>query len=213
MEDKLLTGLKTINKSSFTGSHKLWILHHLLIPKVQWALLIYEVPISSASVLEKKISVYIRKWLNIHPSTTSLSLYSPISPCTLPIKSLTDILRSSKISGHLLLRDSKDPIVSSTKLNLKAGRWQPEISTTIAEAEINFQKIRGHISISKSGLRYVKSSPIPTKQTHSYRKLVADVSKTINHKKIFKRHLSCAYNVTGCLGRIMFRTIYHGGMF
>ena len=38
MEDKLLSGLKVISKSSFKGSQKLWILQHLLIPKIQWAL-------------------------------------------------------------------------------------------------------------------------------------------------------------------------------
>ena len=43
LEKKLLTELSVINKSSFTGAQKRWILHYLLIPKVQWALLIYEV--------------------------------------------------------------------------------------------------------------------------------------------------------------------------
>ena len=64
-------------------------------------LLIYEIPISHASFLEKKISNFIRKWLNIHSSTTDISLYSLISPCPLPTKSSTSILKSSKISGHL----------------------------------------------------------------------------------------------------------------
>ena len=168
MEDKLLSGLNVISKSSFKGSQKLWILQHLLIPKIQWALLVYEVPMSTASLLERKISVFIRKWLNIHPSTSSLSLYSPLSPCPLPIKSLTDILRSSKISGHLLLRDSKDPAVASMKHKLKAGLWQPDKPVTIAEAELNFQKLRGPTSLGRSDLGFHKTSQIPPRQTHDY---------------------------------------------
>ena len=45
LADKLLAGLTTIDRSHFTGTQKLWILQHLLIPRIQWPLLIYEVPI------------------------------------------------------------------------------------------------------------------------------------------------------------------------
>ena len=189
LQDKVLTGLKIIHKSSFKGNQKLWILHHLLIPKIQWTLLIYEVPISVASLLEKRISFYIRKWLNLHPSTTSISLYSPISPCPLPLKSLTDILKSSKISGHLLLRDSRDPLVSSTDIKLKAGIWQPNTSATIAEAELNFQKIRGPIYKGRSGLGVKKPVPVPPKQSHGYRKMVSSTSKQIDDEQHIQKAL------------------------
>ena len=38
--DKLLVRLSVIDKSHFTGMEKLWILQHLLIPRIQWPLLI-----------------------------------------------------------------------------------------------------------------------------------------------------------------------------
>ena len=183
LEKKLLTGLNVINKSSFTGAQKLWILQHLLIPKVQWALLIYEVSISCASLLERKVSVFIRKWLNIHSSTTDLCLYSPISPCPLPLKSLTEVLRSSKISGHLLLRDSTDPIISSAKPQIKAGQWRAETSTNIAEAELNFNKIKGISNKGNLGLGIIKSTVIPPKGCHAYRKLVTSTSQKIEEEK------------------------------
>ena len=80
LADKLLAGLKTIDRSHFTGTQKLWILQHLLIPRIQWPLLIYEVPISLAFKLEQKVSVFIRKWLHLHHSTSkSLFLFISIS--------------------------------------------------------------------------------------------------------------------------------------
>ena len=82
---KLSDGLSIINKSKFTGSQKLWILQHLLVPRIQWPFLIYEVSISVASRLEQKISSFIRKWLHLHHSTSSISLYASSSPCPLPI--------------------------------------------------------------------------------------------------------------------------------
>ena len=42
-----LKGLEAINKSFHCGTHKLWILYHLLIPRIRWSLQIYEVPLST----------------------------------------------------------------------------------------------------------------------------------------------------------------------
>ena len=93
LADKLLAGLATIDRSHFTGTQKLWMLQHLPIPRIQCSLLIYEVPISFAFKLEQKVSVFIRKWLHLHHSTSSLCFYSSASPCPLPIKSLLSALK------------------------------------------------------------------------------------------------------------------------
>ena len=100
LEDRLLAGLETIDKSHFNGTQKLWILQHLLIQTIQWPLLIYKVPISLAFKLEQKISVFICKWLHLYHSTSSLCFYSSASPYSLPIKSLSSALKASKIGGH-----------------------------------------------------------------------------------------------------------------
>ena len=90
-------GLSLIDKSFHRGVHKLWILHHLLIPRLHWPLLIYEITISFVLSLERKISAMIRKWLRLHSSTTSICLYSSCSPCPLPLKSLSSVMKSSKV--------------------------------------------------------------------------------------------------------------------
>ena len=59
LKDKLLAGLTVIDRSHFTGTQRLWILQHLLIPRIQWPLLIYEIPISLAFKSEQKVSVFI----------------------------------------------------------------------------------------------------------------------------------------------------------
>ena len=99
LTDTLLAGLSVIDKSHFTGTQKLWILQHLLISRIQWPLLIYEIPISLAFTLEQKVSVLICKWLHLHHSASSLSFYSSVSLCPLPIKSLSSALKASKMSG------------------------------------------------------------------------------------------------------------------
>ena len=89
-------GLSLIDKFSHKGMHKVWILHHLLIPRARWPLLIYEVSISCVLKLEQKVSFYLRRWLELHHSITNISLYSSISPCPLPLKSLSSIFKVSQ---------------------------------------------------------------------------------------------------------------------
>ena len=43
---EVLSGLKLIDKSSHKGIHKVWILQNMLIPRLCWPLLIYEISIS-----------------------------------------------------------------------------------------------------------------------------------------------------------------------
>ena len=61
LEEKLLSGLKIIDRSLFKGAQKLLKLQHLLVPRIQWPLMICEISISAASNLEKKISTYNHK--------------------------------------------------------------------------------------------------------------------------------------------------------
>ena len=114
LSTKLTDGLILIDKSKHNGPAKLWILHHLLMPRIRWPHLIYEIPMTKVVALEMKISTYIRKWLGLHRSITNRSFYSSTSPCPLPLASLTSILKAQKVSGHLQLRDSTDPPISSS---------------------------------------------------------------------------------------------------
>ena len=159
------------------------------MPRIQWSLLIYEISISDASFLEKKTSKFIRKWLNILSSTTDISLYSFISPCLLLIKSLTSILKSSKISGHLLLQDSKDPLVSSVSPSLKGEFWKATSATQITEAELNFRKIGGPLHLGRSGLGNVKPTPVPKEWSQAHHKLLTKTHRETEEEHNLERAL------------------------
>ena len=181
LADKLLAGLKTIDRSHFTGIQKLWILQHLLIPRNQWPLLIYEVPISLAFKLEQKVSVLIRKWLHLYHSTSSLCFYSSASPCPLPIKSLSSPLKASKINGCLLLRNSQDPLISSCVPKLHAGPWKVEDTVLSCESDIKFNKICGSQYNSRLGLGYTTPFKVPkNKSSKDYRRYMSNHYRTID---------------------------------
>ena len=130
-----------------TGYQKL--LQHLLIPLIKWPILIYEVPISFVSKLEQNVSVYIWKWLKLHKSITSLRFYSSGSPCPLPVRGSTSVLKSSKISIYMLQKHSQDTSVSSCVRKLQAGNWQVEEAVWACETD----PIIGHHQHNCHGLR------------------------------------------------------------
>ena len=177
-----MDGLNIIDTSHFTGSQKLWFLQHLLIPRIHWPILIYEVPISLAFKLEQIPSVHIPKWLKLHKSITRLSFYSSASPHPLPVRSLSSVLKSSKISGHLLLKHSQDPSVSSCVPKLQAGHWQVEEAVQACETDIRHKSITGHHQRSRHGLGYIKSSKIPSgKSSTDYRTFISNHHKEIDN--------------------------------
>ena len=176
-------GLSLIDKSFHRGIHKVWILQHLLIPRLRWPLLIYEIPLNIVIRLEQNISCYIRKWLRLHNSTTNISLYSSTSPCPLPLKGLSSVLKAAKVSGHLLLRDSADKVVSDSNINLKAGKWNVSKSVKEAEETLEFKKILGYHQTNRAGFGSLSIPEIPPKRSHQYRKLVSDVVEELDDNK------------------------------
>ena len=121
----------------------------------------------SKNKLEQFTSVYIRKWLKIHHSTTNICLYSSTSPCPLPIKSLTSILKAAKVSGHLLLRDSLDPMVNTSVPHLKVGEWKVEDVVKQGEDKIEFEKVLGYHQHNRAGLGSIHQTNRGTSETNS----------------------------------------------
>ena len=124
-------GLALINESLHRGVHKVWILQQLLVPRLRWPLLTYEIPILAVLRLEQKMACYIRKWLKLHNPVTNICLYSSVSPCPLPIKSLTSVMKSAKINGHFLFHESSDICLSGTSIDLRSN-WK--VSDAVRQA-------------------------------------------------------------------------------
>ena len=183
-----MAGLSVIDKSHFTGTQKLWVLQHLLIPRIQWPLLIYEIPIFLPFKSEPKVSVFIRKWLHLHHSTSSLCFYSSVSLCSLPNKSLSSALKASKISGDLLLRDSKDPLVSSCVPKLQTGTWKVEDDSLSCENDIKISHVCGNANHIRHGLGYTTATKVPkNKSSKHYRRYISVHHETIDDTYNFSK--------------------------
>ena len=179
----LTKGLALIGNTGPLAVQKLWILQHLLVPRLRWPLLIYEIPISMVTKLEQKISCCIRKWLRLHNTTTNISLYSSSSPCLLPIKSLSSIMKSTKVSGQLLLQESADPYVSEAKVSLKSGNWSASEDVEEAKKRLNFKQILGYHQCHRTGFGSISIPEVPPKHSYAYRKLLTSMVEEADEEK------------------------------
>ncbi|GFO02696.1 reverse transcriptase [Plakobranchus ocellatus] len=56
------------NKCGLQGKFKIWCLQFMLIPKLLWPLLVYDICSSTVEAIEAKINKYTRKWLGVPPA-------------------------------------------------------------------------------------------------------------------------------------------------
>ena len=61
-----------------------------------WLLLIYEIATITVEAMERKVSGYLRRWLGVPPSFTSIGLYSNSIELSLPVSSVVVDLNIAK---------------------------------------------------------------------------------------------------------------------
>ena len=137
------------------------------------------------------MSSFLKKWLNIHHSTTNMCLYSSTSSCPLPLRSLTSILKSTKVSGHLLLRESADKKNSKFTSQLKCCFWDVTESVVDAEGSLEFQKVIGYHQTSRPGFVSFKSQSIPRRNPHKYRRLISDLFGEVDENAFNSKSVQC----------------------
>lgn len=102
--DTLMTSSE---KSGLPDKYKAWGNQHGVLPRLLWSLLVYEVPVSTVKGLERKISTYLRRWLGVPTSFCSIGLYSTGSKLQLPVTSVLEVYKTTKMPGHEAVRQQE----------------------------------------------------------------------------------------------------------
>ena len=88
-----------------------------------WPMSIYEVPLSIAERMERLVSSSIRKWLGVPRCLSSVALYGK-GILQLPVSSLTEEFKFTKVRTELLLSGSEDSLVRNVVLNpTRRRKW------------------------------------------------------------------------------------------
>ena len=103
-------------------------------------------------------------------------------------KSLSSALKASKISGHLLLRNSQDPLVSSCIPKLQTGTWKVEDAVLPCEIDIKISQVCGNGHHNRHGLGYSTTPKVPNnKSSKHYRRYISAQHETIDDTYSFSK--------------------------
>ncbi|GFO37481.1 reverse transcriptase [Plakobranchus ocellatus] len=126
--------LLAINKCGLQGKFKIWCLQFMLIPKLLWPLLVYDICSTTVEAIEAKINKYTRKWLGIPPSLSDVAMYCRKAKLKLPLKSILEEYKCGKVRLLTMLEESDDPVVKTVQPCLKTGRkWK--VTEAVDEAK------------------------------------------------------------------------------
>ena len=93
-------------------------------------------------------------------------------------------MKSAKLSGHLLLRESSDPCVSGTSIDVKSGKWRVSDAVKEAESTLEFKKIIGYHQSNRAGFGSKSTPEVPPKRFYAYRKLLSSIVQKTDEQKL-----------------------------
>ena len=139
-----IEGLQAIEAAPLKGRFKVWLFQFVLLPRLLWPLTSYEIGLSVVEKLERKVNRYTRKWLGLPPALSSVALNSSSTSLRLPLRSIVEEYKLSKIRTQRMLNNSADSRIREVKPLLRPGRKfraQNEIDESVAE--LTFEEVRG----------------------------------------------------------------------
>ncbi|KAJ8393735.1 hypothetical protein AAFF_G00057880 [Aldrovandia affinis] len=175
LRQDIVNGLDNINKTLLPGKLKLWCLQFGLLPRIMWPLTIYEVPITTVEKMERTVTSYVKKWLGVPRCLTNISLYGK-GVLELPLTSLTEEYKCSKVRLQMTLKDSRDQTISNAAPPLLTGRkWTPSDAVQQATSALRHKDIVGHVQQGRGGFGLAAREPTWRKaSTSERRKLVVE---------------------------------------
>ena len=109
--------------------------------------MVYESPLSVTEKMERLVSFYIRKWLGVPRCLGTVALYGK-GILQLPVSSLVEEFKCTKVRTELLLAGSRDVVVSKVVPNPTKGmKWNPRMAAQEAEATLRHTEIVGNVQI------------------------------------------------------------------
>ncbi|XP_056127556.1 uncharacterized protein LOC130105540 [Rhinichthys klamathensis goyatoka] len=151
--DDFDTWLSAVDKSGLPGRFKAWIYQHGILPRLLWPLLIYEVPITTVEGFERKVSRFLRRWLGLPRSLSSVAFFGHNTKLQLPFSSLAEEFKVTRAREVLLYRDSVDTKVSSAGVEVRTGRkWRAQDAVERAEARLRHSTLVGTVATGRAGL-------------------------------------------------------------
>ena len=149
----LKDGLRSIGKCDLLNKDKVWCIYFGLYPKLSWPMQVYEISITKVETMERLISKYMKKWLGVTNSLTSMALYSSSTKLKLLILSLVEEFKLGKEWFFQMLRDSCDSLVKNIQPSvITSQKWKVKIVVENAELAFKMKEIIGTVANGRADL-------------------------------------------------------------
>ena len=131
--------LQVIGEAPLQGRFKVWLFQFVILPRLLCPLTIYEIGLPTVEGLEKKVNGCIRSWLGLPPGMSSVALYSKSAKLRLPLRSIVEEHKVSKIRTQWMLNNSAGIRIREVKPLLRTKRkfnfakWSESCSAVRAE--------------------------------------------------------------------------------
>jgi hypothetical protein len=138
------TYLERLDKSELSGLQKCWGYQYMVLPKMKWALAIYDIPLSTVRSWEQTTNKFLRSWLGAGHTLSSLCLFSNDSGVALPIDSILDTWKVEKCRLQQSYNTTPDTFVRSIEPKVRSGRlWSAEDTLRNAQRDLECEAMRG----------------------------------------------------------------------
>ena len=97
----------------------MWLFQFALLPRLPT---IYEIGLSTVEGLEKKVNRCIRPWLGLPPGMSSVALSCKNTKSRLPLRSIVEECKVSKIRTQWMLNNSADIRICEIKPLLRTEK-------------------------------------------------------------------------------------------
>ena len=170
LREETIKGLVSIDKTLLPGKLKLWCLQFGLLPRLMWPLTVYEIPMTKVEKLERTVSSYIKKWLGLPRCLSNIGLYGHCA-LELPISSLTEEFKCTKVRLNMTLTESQDEVIRAAAPRLTTGRkWNPSEAVQQAKSALKHKDIVGQVQHGRGGFGLGTSRPTWHKATPTQRR-------------------------------------------
>lgn len=151
-KEQLKVWLEAISKTTLPGKLKIWCFQHGVIPRLNWPFTMYNFAVSTVESMERLVSRYLRKWLGVPRSFSTINLYSKSSPASIPISSVVEEYKVTGVRAELLLRYSQDHVIQGVKKKTTSKKWTPQRAIEDAESRLKISDVIGTVAEGRKGL-------------------------------------------------------------
>ena len=155
----------------------------MLLRILMWPLTIYNIPVSKIELMQRKMTVALKRWLKIPKSFSSDCLYSRTSKLRLPFTSLLEEFKATKARNLVTLEESSDPCIRNADIAVDGGRKaNTQADVKDAKSRLQMREITGIANRGKEGLGMRKRQYYSTSSTSDRR----DMVKGIIRENVFR---------------------------